>query len=300
MAIVYLCENTITKNKYVGVTIRSLLERKWEHFKELNSGSKGGIWQKDFDLFGKSSFEFSVLQEVEDVEILLSVENNYILKYNCLEPNGYNKKLNGTTTYSVRDYLANSKLSVTEIHNLLQDVLSIDPYFTTEELAVKYASTVDSIQDIIRCKSHRWFGTIFPEEYSLLEEQHLSGLERKSFLLKPRVLQALYSYLEKSTDTTDTEIANNTGLGVSSVRDLFRGKSFTWASTEFPEVYKLVRAKYQEKNKKPLISINDKLTGTRYTFTSLNEAQAHLSIDRRRISELISGKRKILQDRYEA
>lgn len=63
MPLIYLCKNTITGKMYIGCTIRSLNERKWEHFKELASGKKGGVWQEDYAVHGKQTMEFTVLED---------------------------------------------------------------------------------------------------------------------------------------------------------------------------------------------------------------------------------------------
>lgn len=298
MSLIYLCKNTITGKLYIGCTIRSLDVRKWEHFKELASGKKGGIWQEEYNQYGKAAFEFQVLMDNISNQDILSIEDGHIVKYNCLEPFGYNKKLNGQIVKPVRDYLSTSKLSLVQIGLLLKDILSSTPYLSTAELATKYNYSVEAMQDLLRCKQHRWFAEFFPEEYSQLEKIHLSGMQRKSYLESTKVLHALCLYINKDNKTTDSQISERSGLPLSSIRDLFRGKAYTWTRKEFPVEYNIVRQKYSQKNNKGIFTLVDVKSGTEYVFTSAMEAQTSLGIDRRRVSELLSGKRTHINNTF--
>jgi group I intron endonuclease len=298
MAIIYLCKNIISKKQYVGITTRELPIRKWEHIKELNAGSKNGIWQQEYDEYGKESFVFSILEDNVPVDKLLELENNYIIQYNCLEPNGYNKKLNSVGTSVSRDYLKNSSLNLEQIASLLKDISSIDPYLDTKQLSIKYNMSIDAMMDILRCKSHKWYSIYFPEDYALLEKIHTSGIERKSFLLKERILQALEMYSTKSGSTTDSQIASISGISLNSLRDLVRGKAYQWASITYPELYTKVRNMYNKKNEQKVFHILDTATNVVYKFSTNTEAAKALSIDHRRVSDLVTGAKKVINNRY--
>lgn len=299
MAIIYLCKNTITNRVYVGITTRELSIRKWEHTKELNIGFKGGIWQKDFNSYGKESFEYSIIEEKVPLETLYLTENFYIDKYNSIEPNGYNKRKNGSTKGThLRDYLETSRFSLEQFGKMLADILSIAPMYSIEDLALKYSCTNDCMQDIIRCKSYTWLTYYFPEEYRLIQEIHSSGIKRLTYLNRFKILKALLIYPDKDR-TPDEVLARKCGLTTEQLRDLISGKSYKWAEREFPLEYKLVRDMYVAANAPVVKRILDNTNNEIFEFTSNSYISSVLDIDCRRISDLVTGKKSsICNGRY--
>jgi group I intron endonuclease len=297
MAIIYICKNKISNKVYIGITIRPLQIRQWEHTKELNNGDKGGLWQEDFILFGKDSFIYSILEDNVPLESILEKENQYILQFNSLYPNGYNKKLNGSTKgIKMKEYLTTSKYSYEELHNILVDILSISPYNSIHNLSKKYNTTETAIQDIIRCKSYTWLQFYFNEDYTRIIDMHNSGIERKTYLERYKFLEALSLYLTKVSDDL---VAFRSGLTTSQVRDLVRGKAYNWAYKEFPKEYELARSLYESNNIKKVFTIIDTTNQEEFSFSSNTEIATILDIDPRRISDLVSGSKKyICNNRY--
>jgi group I intron endonuclease len=77
-ACVYQLINNANGRFYVGSTI-DLVQRKWRHFYDLKlSKHINQFMQRDFNKCDVGSFEFSVIEIVEDVSQLLSREQNFI------------------------------------------------------------------------------------------------------------------------------------------------------------------------------------------------------------------------------
>lgn len=85
---VYLITNTISGKKYIGSRICYITPEQdnyWGSSKYLN---------KDYDNFSKDKFIKEILEKnYTNKHDMLDGESNYILKYNTLEPNGYNRFL---------------------------------------------------------------------------------------------------------------------------------------------------------------------------------------------------------------
>ena len=81
MKCVYVIHNIATDLYYVGSTT-NFSKRKTSHLNSLRKGSRSNKHlQEDFDLWGESNFEFSVLKEVTKEEELKALEEKYIEYY---------------------------------------------------------------------------------------------------------------------------------------------------------------------------------------------------------------------------
>lgn len=85
---IYRIYNTKTDKSYVGQAID--IEVRWNgHKRELEEGCHYNVLlQRDWDKYGKSSFEFSILTECNPVELNV-LEKLYMDLYNCTNA-GYN------------------------------------------------------------------------------------------------------------------------------------------------------------------------------------------------------------------
>lgn len=293
MGIIYQCKNTVTNKTYIGITIRSLNERKWEHIKELNNGFKKGIWQEEYNV-DKTCFEFSVLEICEN-KYLCHKEIEYIRLFNSLEPNGYNKKLNSSDKSNI-DYSLSSKYSVNALIHVVQLLLSNNPIYTIEQIAGIVDIPEDSICDLARIKSFKWIQSYIPEEYQQLLNIHESKIPRPSFLQKQKLQNVLF--LLATTDLTAREISEITNATLDQVRDIFRNKSCRWLQNLMPIEYEIVSNKYNKSlaKRNTIKIIIDITTGTEYRFTSNSDISRQLNIDHRRLSDLLNGKVTTISD----
>ena len=83
--IIYKAQNKINGKCYIGVTIRSIDRRIYEHWKNSRQPF-GNALRK----YGISSFEVSVLDFTLLKEIGYEKEKYWIKIFNCKSPEGYN------------------------------------------------------------------------------------------------------------------------------------------------------------------------------------------------------------------
>ena len=95
---IYKLYNIITNKIYVGYSINIHYRVNNQHLYELRTKKhKNKQLQKDFDDFGKESFDFFVLQDVEEIENLVIVEMEWMKKLNVFNENiGYNIATNNS------------------------------------------------------------------------------------------------------------------------------------------------------------------------------------------------------------
>lgn len=90
---IYAILNKINEKRYVG-SARDLKARRSRHFTLLRKGKHyNKHLQGAYDVYGEENFSFSVLEYVENIEILLDREEYYIQKYNSNDREfGYNQR----------------------------------------------------------------------------------------------------------------------------------------------------------------------------------------------------------------
>lgn len=88
---IYKIENLATGRIYIGKS-KNVIDRFKQHKQSLKNGHHvNKNLQKDYNIYGKSNFEFSILKKTDDVKKLYYYESYYVDKYNC-NKNGYNIK----------------------------------------------------------------------------------------------------------------------------------------------------------------------------------------------------------------
>jgi len=86
---VYLITNTILKKSYIG----SRMAFDGEPIKDHYMGSSKYL-KEDYKLYGIENFSKEIIKEdYENKEEMLDGETEFIIKYNTLEPKGYNRSL---------------------------------------------------------------------------------------------------------------------------------------------------------------------------------------------------------------
>jgi group I intron endonuclease len=91
MGYIYKITNTQTKKVYIGKTICENPENRWTQHKQTFREEKGGCpaLRDAVRRYGIDAFRFEVLIICFD-EACDQIEREYIAKYNCIVPNGYN------------------------------------------------------------------------------------------------------------------------------------------------------------------------------------------------------------------
>ena len=98
--IVYLATNTVNGMQYVGLTRRTVLERRvFEHRSSSRRGAgKENTLAHAMRTYGEDVFSFRVIQRVQSLKALSAAERYWIREYNTNWPNGYNVKKGGCHT----------------------------------------------------------------------------------------------------------------------------------------------------------------------------------------------------------
>lgn len=82
MAGIYSIVNKVSKKTYIGRTKREFEERWLEHIEQLNNNSHANLYlQKDWGKQGINSFDFSVVEDVKELDEIPLKELQYISKY---------------------------------------------------------------------------------------------------------------------------------------------------------------------------------------------------------------------------
>lgn len=86
--IIYKVTNKVNGKCYIGQTIRTLEQRKWQHIDCAKNGVKTHFYNA-IRKYGEDNFIFEVIDEASTLEELNELERYYIKKYDCIN-NGYN------------------------------------------------------------------------------------------------------------------------------------------------------------------------------------------------------------------
>jgi group I intron endonuclease len=89
MGYIYLIKNNINGKNYVGQTIQNDINKRWNKHKQVNKSFIGTCLFNAYKKYGIDNFKFKILCICFD-EDTNRFEEEYIKKYNCLYPNGYN------------------------------------------------------------------------------------------------------------------------------------------------------------------------------------------------------------------
>ena len=86
--IIYKVTNKVNGKIYIGQTVRTLEQRKWQHLDAAKHGCKTHFYNA-IRKYGEDNFVFEVIDEASSIQELNALERYYIAKFNCIKE-GYN------------------------------------------------------------------------------------------------------------------------------------------------------------------------------------------------------------------
>jgi hypothetical protein len=106
--IIYKVTNKVNGKHYVGVSTKSLEERKKDHIKNSKKG-KTYAFQNAIGTYGADAFNWEQIDTANSTDELAQKEKDYILKYDAKD-NGYNSIGGGGIKKTVYQYALNGDL----------------------------------------------------------------------------------------------------------------------------------------------------------------------------------------------
>lgn len=121
--VIYKLTNKTNGKVYVGQTTRDLKTRMAEH-----SRKKQTIVGKAIHKYGIENFIVEEIDNGETVDELNTKEIDWISKFNCIAPNGYNQCIGGDNTEGF-NHRESSKKKMSESHKALDKHGANNPFF---------------------------------------------------------------------------------------------------------------------------------------------------------------------------
>ena len=88
--IIYKVTNKVNGKVYIGQTIQSFYKRKWSHESRAKNSTDNMPFHTALCKYGKSNFEWEIIEYCDSKEELDEMEFHYILQFNTLSSDGYN------------------------------------------------------------------------------------------------------------------------------------------------------------------------------------------------------------------
>ena len=145
MNTIYCFTNLINDKKYIGSTIQEPNVRYNQH---LYNATHENAHQYDYPLYqairkyGLRNFTFEILYQIDcSEEKIREIEQQYIIKYNTLSPNGYNQTLD--TKHPINDIITYQKISNTK-RKKAKEVCEVD---NNHHILNQWRSIIDCAED---------------------------------------------------------------------------------------------------------------------------------------------------------
>ncbi len=155
--IIYKVTNKLNNKSYIGLTTRTLQERKLEHLRHLID--EDTYFHRAIKKYGAENFEWIIIDNSAQSNTELQYqEKYYIEKYNTLIPNGYNMTIGGelTNIKNRRDYSGGNNPAAKPVINLT----TMKVYDCVLDASKDYKVSAESIRKSIKnhqaCKNCVW------------------------------------------------------------------------------------------------------------------------------------------------
>jgi group I intron endonuclease len=208
--IVYRVQNKQNNKVYIGISEKSLEERKKDHIKKSKKG-KSYAFQQAIATHGADAFKWEQIDTATTTDELAKKEKEYILKYNSKEE-GYNQSQGGEIQKSVYQYDISTEKLVEKFSNLT-------------DAGAKFNLTKQDLSKV--CLSVNKVSNGFVWSYSSTFPIHINDNRRKivqQFSLEGEFINEFKSVSEASKLTG----CNKTGIGKVSRRERKSCGGYLW------------------------------------------------------------------------
>jgi group I intron endonuclease len=208
--IVYRVQNKQNNKVYIGISEKSLEERKKDHIKKSKKG-KSYAFQQAIATHGADAFKWEQIDTATTTDELAKKEKEYILKYNSKEE-GYNQSQGGEIQKSVYQYDISTEKLVEKFSNLT-------------DAGAKFNLTKQDLSKV--CLSVNKVSNGFVWSYSSTFPIHIHDNRRKivqQFSLEGEFINEFKSVSEASKLTG----CNKTGIGKVSRRERKSCGGYLW------------------------------------------------------------------------
>lgn len=148
--LIYKATNIVNNKSYIGLTTRTLQERKLEHLRHIKT--ENTYFHRAINKYGKDNFLWEVIDDTSSsIKELKEKESYYIHHFNTLAPNGYNITTGGelNKVENRRDYNYGNNPSAKKVINLT----TLKVYDTMKRAAEESNTSVESIRKSIKNKT---------------------------------------------------------------------------------------------------------------------------------------------------
>ena len=148
--LIYKATNIINNKSYIGLTTRTLQERKLEHLRHIKT--ENTYFHRAINEYGKDNFLWEIIDDTpSSIKELKEKESYYIQYFNTLTPNGYNITTGGELSKieNRRDYSYGNNPSAKQVINLT----TLKVYDTMKRAAEENNTSVESIRKSIKNKT---------------------------------------------------------------------------------------------------------------------------------------------------
>jgi group I intron endonuclease len=208
--IVYRVQNKQNNKVYIGISEKSLEERKKDHIKKSKKG-KSYAFQQAIATHGADAFKWEQIDTAVTTDELAKKEKEYILEYNSKEQ-GYNQSQGGEIQKSVYQYDISTEKLVEKFSNLT-------------DAGAKFNLTKQDLSKV--CLSVNKVSNGFVWSYSSTFPIHINDNRRKivqQFSLEGEFINEFKSVSEASKLTG----CNKTGIGKVSRRERKSCGGYLW------------------------------------------------------------------------
>ena len=192
--IIYKAENTQNGYVYVGVSTKTLEDRKKDHLQRVGK-SYSGAFQEAINTYGAGAFSWEQIDTAIDNDELAQKEKEYILEYNSKEE-GYNSDGGGGIQKTVYQYdtitgkLINKYSNLTDAGNVINITkqhlsnvcLSVNKYYRGFYWSYDFVEKFISLKDNRKKKVYQYNiqGEFIKEYNSVSEASKQSGCNKSS------------------------------------------------------------------------------------------------------------------------